>query len=632
MNLLSVNNLSKSYGSKTLFQNISFGIQHGEKVALVARNGAGKTTLFNILKGKEIADEGEVVFRKNLRIAFLDQDFSLDELQSVEEIIFGADNEFVKCIKEYEAALLASEHNHSIEISERLEEALRQMNEKNVWEYEKNFKEILSRLEINNVKQKIETLSGGQRKRVALALVLINKPDLIFMDEPTNHLDIEMIEWLENFLSRENLSLLLVTHDRYFLDEVCDRILELEDGNLFEYKGNFEYYLQKKSERESQRTAEIDKARNLYRRELEWIRKMPKARGTKAKARVDAFDELKERAKQKRGDKKIELSVKMERMGSKIVELHRVTKKFGDKIILNPFTYTFKSGEKIGVVGKNGVGKSTLLNMILGKEQISSGKIQAGDTIKFGYYSQGGLKINEDKRILELVKERAEFIPMANGTHLSASQLLTQFNFPPDVQYSFVSTLSGGEKRRLYLLTILIENPNFLILDEPTNDLDIVTLQILEEFLEEFKGCVLIVSHDRHFMDRLAHHIFVFEGNGELKDFPGNYTDYRIWKQEEGKKQNESEISPKSNTKETIEKVNQNTKTKKLSYHLHKELAELDKEIPELEKKKNDLEIELSSGITDYSKVYKLNSDLFLVSQELEQKTLRWFEIQELNV
>ena len=480
-------------------------------------------------------------------------------------------------------------------------------------------------------------------------MVLINKPDLVLMDEPTNHLDIDMIEWLERYLQSSDLSLLLVTHDRYFLDEVCNSIIELDNGEIVEYKGDFEYYLTKKAEREMIKNAEIDKAKNLYRRELEWVRKMPKARGTKAKSRVVAFSYVEKKAKQRRTDKKIELSVKMERLGSKIVELHKVSKKFGDKTILNPFTYTFINGEKIGVVGKNGVGKSTLLKIILGELETDGGKVQTGDTVVFGHYSQGGISLNNDKRILEVVKDIAEFIPLANGSSLSASQLLTRFNFPPDVQYSYVSKLSGGEKRRLYLLTILVKNPNFLILDEPTNDLDIVTLQTLEEFLDEFKGCVLIVSHDRYFMDRLVDHVFAFEGDGEVKDFPGTYSDYRIWKQQQrlsGNDQNRTSAAEKqieadnisleekaakvpTYTDEQSGNTQQQKTTKKLSYKLQRELDEIEKRIPQLEENKMRLEDQLASGISDYNEIQRITDELQEVKTELDQVSMRWLEIQE---
>lgn len=632
MNVLSIHQLSKSYGPKVLFKNISFGLNYGDKVALVARNGSGKSTLFKILKGKEIADEGEVVFRKDLSVAFLDQDITFDENQTIGALLQNADNKYVKCIKQYDDALKAAESDHSGEAARKLDIALLQMNDLNAWEYENEAKEILSRLEINDTSQTIKTLSGGQKKRVALALVLINKPDLVIMDEPTNHLDVEMIEWLERYLQSASLSLLLVTHDRYFLDEVCNSIIELDGGELVEYKGDFENYLIKKAEREQIKNAEIDKARNLYRRELEWVRKMPKARGTKAKARVDAFYDVEEKAKQKRIDKKIELSVKMERLGSKIVELHKITKSFGNKVILNPFTYTFVHGEKIGVVGKNGAGKSTLLNIIQGLLQPDSGKVQVGETVSFGYYSQGGIRLNEDKRLIEVVKDIAEFIPLANGTSLSASQLLTRFNFPPDVQYSFVSKLSGGEKRRLYLLTVLVKNPNFLILDEPTNDLDIVTLQTLEEFLDEFKGCVLIVSHDRYFMDRLVDHLFAFEGNGEIKDFPGHYTDYREWKQTQKAPQHQirQDISEtvKPEVKEDVKSTGANPR--KLSYKTQRELEELEKAIPQLEATKTELETKLSSGLTDYAVIQELTTQLQQLASTLDEKSMRWLEIQEM--
>ncbi len=632
MNLLSIHQLSKAYGPKVLFKKISFGLNYGDKVALVAKNGSGKSTLFKILKGKEIADEGEVVFRKDITVAFLDQDINFDESQTIDYLLQNADNKYVRCIRAYDAAISASELAHNSETAKAMDLALLQMNDLNAWEYENEVKEILSRLEINNTQQILNTLSGGQKKRVALALVLINKPDLVIMDEPTNHLDVEMIEWLEHYLQSAALSLLLVTHDRYFLDEVSNSIIELDNGELVEYKGNFEYYLTKKAEREQIKNAEIDKARNLYRRELEWVRKMPKARGTKAKSRVDAFYDVEEKAKQKRSDKKIELNVKMDRLGSKIVELHKITKAFGDKTILNPFTYTFIHGEKIGIVGKNGVGKSTLLNIILGLQQVDTGKVQTGDTVSFGYYSQGGIKLDEDKRLIEVVKDIAEFIPLANGSSISASQLLTRFNFTPDVQYSFVSKLSGGEKRRLYLLTVLVKNPNFLILDEPTNDLDIVTLQTLEEFLDEFKGCVLIVSHDRYFMDRLVDHIFAFEGNGEIKDFPGHYTDYREWKQIQKNIPEEVKpilkIEPEIQTKEEVKLP---TPTgKKLSYKLQRELEDLEMTIPKLELEKTNVALQLSNGESDYAKIQTLTAQLEQLSETLDEKSMRWLEIQEM--
>lgn len=636
MNLLSINNLSKAYGNKVLFNKISFGINYGEKLALVAKNGSGKTTLFKILKGLEIADEGEVIFRKDITVGFLDQNFTFDENLSIQQLIDTADNKFVRAIKEYDDIIKLSETSSTPQTADRLEEALNQMNLIDAWDYEKNIIEILSRLEITDTTQIVKTLSGGQKKRVALALTLINRPNLIIMDEPTNHLDIDMIEWLENYLQDGSLSILLVTHDRYFLDEVCDKIIEIDNHELYEYNGNFDYYIEKKAEREQIKNAEIDKAKNLYRREVVWVRKMPKARTVKSKSRVDAFYEIEQRAKQKRIEKKIELTVKMERMGSKIVELHNITKNYPNKKILTePFTYTFIPGEKIGVVGKNGVGKTTLLNIIQGKEMVDSGKVSLGDTIVFGYYSQAGMIINNDKRIIEIVRDIAEHIPLANGASLSASHLLTRFNFPPNVQHSYAHTLSGGEKRRLYLLTVLMKNPNFLILDEPTNDLDIVTLQTLEDFLEEFKGCVLIVSHDRYFIDRLVDHTFVLEGNGTIKDYPGNYTEYRNWKQEQtseakdtlAKQIVENNIIEKEKPK-PVETVKENP-SKKLSYKVQREMELLEAEIPQLEEKKKQLEIELSNSTSDFDKVQKLSAELKALNELLEEKSMRWLEIQE---
>ncbi len=627
MNLLSVNNLSKSFGDKVLFEKISFGINYGEKVALVAQNGSGKSTLFKILKGLEIPDEGEVVFRKEIRVGFLDQNILFNEAQTIEQLVANATNQISACIRSYEEILAESEKSNSSQTAAKLEKALSEMNRLEAWDYEKNIKEILSKLGLIHFTQQVSTLSGGQKKRLALALMLIDKPDLLILDEPTNHLDIDMIEWLENYLQQESLSILLVTHDRYFLDEVCERIVELDNRKLYEYKGNFDYYLEKKEAHLAAEDAEIARARNLYRRELVWVRKMPKARGTKSKARVDAFYEIEKKAKQKRIQKRAELSLKMERMGSKISELHKITKQFKNtSIISEPFTYTFIPGEKVGLVGKNGVGKTTFLNIIQGKEQTDSGKVIIGETVVFGYYSQQGMVLNNDKRIIEVVRDIAEYIPLANGSQLSASQLLTRFNFPPAIQYNYAHTLSGGEKRRLYLLTVLMKNPNFLILDEPTNDLDIITLQTLEEFLEEFKGCVLIVSHDRYFIDRLVDHLFVMEGDGKIKDFPGNYTEYRQWKSEQAEKTIQERVAKQ---KKENEKNSNSTGNKKLSYKLQRELEQLEKEIPELEKAKSILEESLSNAGNDYEKLQQFSNEIMLVNQQLEEKNMRWIELME---
>lgn len=622
MNHLSVNNLSKSFGTKTLFSNISFGVGAGEKVALVARNGSGKTTLFKILRGIEIADSGETVFRKDVRVAFLDQDFVLSEELTIQQVLDTADNPCTRAIHAYEKAL--SSHEDGTATFHGLDDALEAMNASQAWEYQKTMAEILGRLEIKDLSQRIGALSGGQKKRVALALVLINQPDFVVMDEPTNHLDLEMIGWLAHYLSNAQLSLLLVTHDRYFLDEVCDRIIELDNGELFEYKGDFEYYLTKKAEREMAFASETDKARNLFKRELEWVRRMPKARGTKSKSRLDAFEEIKAKALRKKPVVQIEMSVKSERLGSKILELHKITKAYGSKKIMDPFSYTFIPGEKIGIAGKNGTGKTTLLRMMLGMEEPDSGKVVRGDTVVFGYYSQAGIKLDNDKRIIEVIKEIAEFIPLANGTSLSASQLLTRFNFAPDVQYSYVSKLSGGERRRLYLLTVLVRNPNFLVLDEPTNDLDILTLQTLEEFLLEFKGCVIIVSHDRYFMDKLVDHLFVLEGDGQLKDFPGNYSEYRIWKQAQ---KDEPEVVPEK--VEVVEAPKVAPVVKKRSYKVQRELEELEAAIAQLEKQKATLEAQLAAGMDDYSEISRISDELKKISEELDEKSMRWLELDE---
>lgn len=634
-----------------MFNKISFGINYGDKVALVARNGSGKSTLFKILKGLEIADEGEVVFRKDITVGFLDQDFLFDENSTIQQLIDNADNKFVKCIRNYDAVIKESETSTSTNTADKLEMALNEMNQLGAWDYEKDIKEILSRLELHDTTRLVKTLSGGQKKRVALALTLINKPTLIIMDEPTNHLDIDMIEWLENYLQQESLSILLVTHDRYFLDEVCDRIIEIDQHKLFEYKGNFDYYLEKKKEREAQQDSELAKAQNLYKRELIWVRKQPKARTVKSKSRVDAFAEIEQKAKQKRAEKMLELTVKMQRMGSKVVELTKITKRYpGKDIITEPFTYTFIPGEKIGLVGKNGVGKTTLLNIFQGKEAVDTGKVSLGDTIVFGHYAQGGMTIPTDKRIIEIIKDIAEYIPLANGASLSASQMLTRFNFSPAVQYSYAHTLSGGEKRRLFLLTVLMKNPNFLILDEPTNDLDIVTLQTLEDFLDEFRGCVLIVSHDRYFIDRLVDHTFVLEGNGAVKDFPGNYTEYRNWKgeREDGRSTETRQELENKEIKKQNEKVQQNnpvaevleateikkpkteTPAKKLSFKLQHELDALEKEIPVLEKQKAELEQQIIAAANDYNKVNELSEKFKTISDSLDAKSMRWLEIQEM--
>lgn len=634
MNLLSVQQLSKSFGDKVLFRNINFGINHGDKVALIAKNGSGKSTLFKILQGIEIPDSGEVAFRKELRISFLSQEPQLNPEHTVEEAIYGSDSIVIKTAMDYARLVDTHYANPTPQSEKRLDELTELMNRMELWDVETKIKTVLSKFGLNDLQQKVNTLSGGQKKRLSLAQVLLNEPDLLIMDEPTNHLDIDVIEWLEQYLYSYNKSLLLVTHDRYFLNAVCNKIIEIDNHQIYEYKGDFEYYIEKKAERMLAEASELEKAKNLYRRELEWVRKMPKARTTKSKSRVDAFHEVAEKAKQKRQDKKIQLNVKVERLGSKIVELIKISKSFGDKKILDQFTYTFKKGEKIGIVGRNGVGKSTFLNILQGKEEFDAGKIQTGETVIFGYYSQAGIQVSDDKRIIDVVTDIAEYIPLANGTMLKASQLLTRFNFAPDVQYSYVRKLSGGEKRRLYLLTVLVKNPNFLILDEPTNDLDIVTLQTLEEFLDEFQGCVLLVSHDRYFLDRLVDHVFAFEGEGVIKDYPGNYTEYRDWKDE----QEELEEKPvKAISQEEVVKAEhlspaqkaEQSAGKKLSYKEQRELEELEKELARLELRKKDIEALLGKSDTTHDELGRLSKEFEEMLHQIDEKTLRWLELQE---
>lgn len=619
MNFVSVENISKSYGDKELFSDVSFGLNRGDKVALVARNGAGKSTLLNILKGTEIADSGKVSFRKEIIIEFLDQEPVFNEELSVIDTLLTAENKTTDVLKRYE---LAVERNVA-----ELDEILTEMTELNAWEYENKVKEVLSRLQITQLGQQVKTLSGGQRKRLALARIILNKPDVMVLDEPTNHLDVEMIEWLEHYLGNSDLTLLLVTHDRYFLDSVCNGVFELDNKKLFLYKGNYEYFLEKKAERTAAESAELDKTRNIYRRELEWVRKSPRARGVKQKARVNSFHEIEEKAKLRKQEAQVELSVKMTRLGSKILELIKISKSYGDKKLIDSFTYTFKKGEKIGITGANGTGKTTFLNIIQGIGSSDSGKVQVGDTIVFGYYSQKGISLRDDKRVIEVVSDIAEYIPLADGTTLSAGKLLSRFNFPPSVQYQYVSTLSGGEKRRLYLLTVLMKNPNFLILDEPTNDLDIVTLQTLEDFLAEFSGCVLIVSHDRYFMDKLIDHLFVFEGGGEIRDFPGTYSEYRAWKDARRQETKQREASAKQVAEQ--KSVATESKEKKVSFKVQREIETLEKEIAELERKKAELEEKLSSGtVIDHLELQKLGEELARVMKLADEKSNRWLELQ----
>jgi ATP-binding cassette subfamily F protein uup len=640
MNLLSVENISKSYGIRTLFKDVSFGLEDGDRVALVARNGAGKSTLLNILSGKDTPDSGKVSVRKNLSIGVLQQEPQFDLDKTVIEAVLEGEAEVSKLVREYELLVEKSNHDHSEATQAKLHEAMDRMTELNAWDHETEVKSLLSKLGFTDVAQKVSTLSGGQKKRLALAQLLIAEPELLILDEPTNHLDIDMIEWLEGYLTSRNLTILLVTHDRYFLDRVCQRIIEIDQETLFNYDGDFTYFIERKAEREEQDASSLEKSRNLYRRELIWVRKMPRARGTKQKARTDAFKDVEAKAKGKAPEEELKLEVKMSRMGGKIIEMIRVNKSFGDKLILKSFDYTFKKGEKIGIVGKNGVGKSTLLNAIMGLEPIDSGKIQAGETIVFGYYSQTGMVLKEDKRVIEVVKDIAEFFPLADGTKMSASQMLQRFLFPPHAHFSYVSSLSGGERRRLYLLTVLMKNPNFLILDEPTNDLDILTLGILEDFLADFPGCVVIVSHDRYFMDKLVDHLFVFEGEGIIKDFPGNYSQWREASQFKNSKIQDSRI-PVVEIKKPIENNSESqtanselitpnsTLKRKPSFKEKFEFDQLEKDIPSLEKEKREITEKLST-VNEHDELIKLSERFAVVEKELEEKSLRWLEMSEL--
>lgn len=629
MNYLSVENLAKNYGDKILFEKIFFGLEKGNKVALVANNGTGKTTLLNILAGNDEPDYGKYAYREGIKLGFLEQEPKFDDNRTIWELIQTTSLGISQTIKEYYQALEQQATDFSKESQSRLELATAEMDKHEAWDFERKMKEILTRFEILNLDQSVNTLSGGQKKRLALSMVLLNNPDLLLLDEPTNHLDIDMIEWLERYLQQSNITFLMVTHDRYFLDRVCNHILEMTNGYIYHHDGNYEYFLHKKAEREEAEEAEIDRARNLFRKELEWMRRMPKARTHKSKARIDAFYETVKKASSKKKDPELKLDIKVARTGGKILEMQNVSKKFESIEILNNFEYIFKKGERVGIIGKNGTGKTTFLNILTGTMKPDSGTINLGETIVFGYYTQQGLQLKEDKRVIEVVKDIAEVITLSNGNTLSASQFLQYFMFTPEMQYNYVSLLSGGEKRRLHLLTVLIKNPNFLILDEPTNDLDILTLNKLEEFLLNYKGCLILVSHDRYFLDRLADHLFVFEGNGKIKDFVGNYTDYRN-KQELEEKQ-EKEMKSKEKQEKEITQPQKTKEKKKLSYKEKLEYENLEKEIEKLESEKSELEDFLNSGTTDFEGLQKASSRIAEVNELIDEKSMRWLELDEFN-
>lgn len=636
MHYVSVEGLTKSFGINPLFRNISFHINEGDKIALIARNGVGKSTLLRILAGQETADEGKAWIHKDVTVALFEQDPHFMEDKTVLENIFHIQHPVITAIRKYEDAM---ESEDGMLIAESIGE----LEDLNAWDFEAKVKQILDKLNVHHLKNPVSELSGGQRKRVALAKTLIDigfehQHTLLMMDEPTNHLDVEMIEWLEQYLNQENVTLLLVTHDRYFLDAVCEEIWELERENMYVYTGNYENYVEKKAARIESELASIDKAKNTYRKELEWMRKQPKARTTKSKSRQDNFYEVESKAKQKIEDAQLQLEVKMSRLGGKIVEMKKVYKSYGETKILKGFDYNFSKGERIGIIGKNGVGKSTFMNVLQQIEPADSGKIVVGDTIIFGNFSQQGLVIKEDMRVIEYVKTFAENFPLAKGGSLSASQFLELFLFTPDKQYTYLSSLSGGERKRLQLLTILFTNPNFLILDEPTNDLDLPTLAVLETFLSEYQGCVLIVSHDRYFMDRLVDHLFVFEGAGEVRDFPGNYTQYRLWLKDNEKKENKWAVleSNKSKGQTMDEAVANKSNTveatkKKASFKEKREFEILEKEMPALEAEKQSIAEKMSTGNLGFEEIQKLSDRMIVIAKELEEKELRWLELSELN-
>ncbi|MDO5665364.1 MAG: ABC-F family ATP-binding cassette domain-containing protein [Bacteroidia bacterium] len=617
--LLQVDTLTKSFGDLMLFRDISFGIAEGDRIGLIAKNGAGKTTLLNILAGKEPYDSGRVVFRNDIRFAYLEQSPQFNSELTVLEACFRTENEAVKVIARYEEIMATNNHKG-------LDEIMAKMDLLNAWDYEQRIKQILSQLKIFQFDQKIGELSGGQMKRVALANALISEPELIILDEPTNHLDLDMVEWLEGHLSRSNISLLMVTHDRYFLDRVCTQIIEIEDQQIYSYKGNYAYYLEKRDERIATQTTELDSAQNIYRKELDWMRRQPQARATKAKSRIDAFYELEEKVKQNRAQNDIKLSAKGSYIGKKIFEAKYITKSFDEIKITDDFNYIFTRYEKMGIIGNNGTGKSTFIKMLLGLEQPDSGSFDIGETVNFGYYSQEGLQFNEQTKVIDVVQNIAEVIDLGNGSKLTASQFLQHFLFAPSKQHDFVHKLSGGEKRRLYLCTVLIKNPNFLILDEPTNDLDIVTLNILEEYLIGFKGCLIVISHDRYFMDKVVDHLLVFHGNAEIQNFPGSYTQYRHWKSLEDKRVTEETKLVKSD--KVTEKTKSIEKTK-LTFKEKQEFENLEFEIQQLETEKEQLTQQLSSGDLSSEELISKSNRISQVIELIDEKTFRWLELSE---
>ena len=621
MNYLTVEHISKSYGELTLFSDISFGVNKGQKIALIAMNGSGKTSILNIMSGLDVPEKGQVIRRKKLRVSFLEQEPNLNPKLTIEQTIFASGNDILQIISAYENAL------RSPDDQDNYQKAFEAMERNNAWDFETQYKQILFKLNLSDLQQKVGQLSGGQKKRLALANALINKPELLILDEPTNHLDLEMIEWLEEFFKKESITLFMVTHDRYFLERVCNEILELEGNTLYSYKGNYSYYLEKRDARLEREQVEQHKNKILYKKELDWMRRQPKARTTKSKSRIDDFHQIKALAHQRRMEHQVQLELNMERLGSKIVELHNLKKTYGEKIILNQFNYSFTRGERLGIIGKNGTGKSTFLNLLTGREPIDGGKITVGDTIKFGYYTQKGIPIKEGQKVIEVIREFGDYIPLKKGRQISAQQLLERFLFDRKKQYDFVEKLSGGERKRLYLCTVLIQNPNFLILDEPTNDLDIVTLNVLENFLLDFPGCLIVVSHDRYFMDKIVDHLFVFQGDGAIHDFPGNYTDYRVYESSRLQEERDIKASVKSEKKQWKEKSN----APRLSYLEQKELKQLENQIQKLENQKTALQEKFTTEGLSGEDINELSIELGKLETQLEQKTERWFELSSIG-